>query len=62
MKLLLTTVLTLGLLAFTGCEDESTPAPAAPNAEAHSEGDGHDHTNESKPEEARGEDHSGHDH
>lgn len=65
MKLLLTTVLILGLLTFTGCNDTSEPDPAtgpAPTTDLHGENDGHDHGAEAGKSEAEGEDHSDHDH
>lgn len=60
MKLLLTTVIALGLFAFAGCDKETAPASTTPAAEAHSKDDSH--AGEPKGTHAKDGDHSGHDH
>ncbi|BAM05411.1 hypothetical protein [Phycisphaera mikurensis] len=76
MKLFLTTALTLGLFALTGCGETPATAPdplagEAPAIDLHAEGDGHGHGSDEHDhegdahghgEEAAGDDHSDHEH
>ena len=67
MKILLPTILILGVSTVSGCGDSSDVVTEQTSngteaTEVHGEHDGHDHTKEEHHDEAGGEDHSGHDH